>query len=484
MLVLRSLQVLALALCGLTACLEPPQPARPDQPEVSLEPLSASGAEPVSRLIVRMPASVLDPADSWLFEGELSDYYLGRIQHRELPATLLERSVSRSAWLDQADGRTVVAPAAPLLAGAVYTLAAAGFGQLARVEVSLDEGPPFMRRVWPTLDAAAYGAAVFCGAQAVNGELWLEPGLSRAPITGFIGRLASGECCVRVALDAAALAGSWQVFPASSSGVAWDPAPLDIAATAPELVNLSECAFGELTLGPGCASVLDDRLVLRNREQPTLYVFERDAEPLLVPLAPGERFELRGLSPESPQSVTGSAVDLAGSEQPLRLDFETLPARPHVVLTEVLANALGAEPSSEWVELYNDGASAASLTGLRLSDGAGEIELPRAVLEPGQYALLVRDDFVENGLDVPPGPGTLLLRVPQLAKSGLSNSGEPLTLIDPSGAIGSRFPARASTHAGVSWARRSPSAADDAAASFAEHAAPGASPGAPNVLAP
>jgi len=109
--------------------------------------------------------------------------------------------------------------------------------------------------------------------------------------------------------------------------------------------------------------------------------------------------------------------------------------------------------------------------------------LPSARVGPGEYALLVRGDYVASAVDVPAAPGTLLIRVPALGKGGLSNTGEALALLDPANGVLSRFPARPSEHPGVSLARRTPSAADEVTDSFGEHASPGASPGQPNTLA-
>ena len=109
--------------------------------------------------------------------------------------------------------------------------------------------------------------------------------------------------------------------------------------------------------------------------------------------------------------------------------------------------------------------------------------LPARVLAPGQRALVVRPDFVPGaGGDIAPAPGTPLLTVQSLGKSGLSNAGEALELRDAGGAVLSRFPAH-KAKSGRSIARRAPDSADDDPNAFGEHADPGASPGGPNQLA-
>ena len=76
-----------------------------------------------------------------------------------------------------------------------------------------------------------------------------------------------------------------------------------------------------------------------------------------------------------------------------------------------------------------DGHAPADLEGYSLLDGGGTTPLPTATLLPGRFALIVNEAFMDSGgVDVPPAPGTLLLRVPHLGKNGLSNAGEPLTI--------------------------------------------------------
>jgi hypothetical protein len=74
--------------------------------------------------------------------------------------------------------------------------------------------------------------------------------------------------------------------------------------------------------------------------------------------------------------------------------------------------------------------------------------------------------------------------LPALGTAGLSNSGELLRLVDAGGSVVSRWPSLAAPAPGQSLARRAPDALDAEASSFAPHAPPGASPGAPNSLAP
>jgi hypothetical protein len=134
---------------------------------------------------------------------------------------------------------------------------------------------------------------------------------------------------------------------------------------------------------------------------------------------------------------------------------------PHLVLNEVLANPVGPEPAQEWVEIVNDGAAPAELAGYVLVDLGGETLLPAATLQPGRFALIVNETFVENdGYDVPPAPSTQILRVPKLGQGGLANGGEPLLLRAPDGAVASRFPLAPKPKAGMSVSRRDPGEPD------------------------
>jgi hypothetical protein len=272
------------------------------------------------------------------------------------------------------------------------------------------------------------------------------------------------------------------VLPAEISGYLLDPSPI-VPGPANAVVPIP-CAEDELEFGPGCARVDDDRLSVRSADEPLLWITETPSPAHIELTRPGGRWLLRELEPDSEQRVSGRAVSVGGIELPFDVTVHTPHERAHLVLNEVLFNPVGAEPAAEWLELVNDGRGPAELEGLWLRDSAAAVELPPASLIPGQYLLLVRDDFpaFANG-DVPPAAGAELVRLPLLAKGGLSNSGEVLQLEDAAGRVLSRFPAIASRRAGVSLARSRSDAFDDDPEAFGEHAPPGASPGAANVLA-
>jgi hypothetical protein len=161
--------------------------------------------------------------------------------------------------------------------------------------------------------------------------------------------------------------------------------------------------------------------------------------------------------------------------------FVTGPPAPRFVLTEVLADPLGTEPQAEWVELLNVGSAVGSLEGLFLWDDGGGSPLSAQHLEPGQYGVIVRQDF-ELGPDLVPDADSVPVLVETLGGNGLRNSGEVVELRDASERIVSSIPGR-QVKEGSSLARLSPWL-PDVPESFAIHASPGSSPGAPNQFSP
>jgi hypothetical protein len=268
------------------------------------------------------------------------------------------------------------------------------------------------------------------------------------------------------------------LLPPEIEGFALDPAPYVARVSEPSPPG--DCTAQELSLGPLCAAVEDDRLVLTTGNDGLLLRALMPSGVELVPALAGS--VLRGFAPDAAQSLAGSVITETGDEIAFAVEFHTGAARARWVLNELLANPLGAEPAEEWVELVNGSAAPASLSGLSLSDAGGQVLLPDVIVEPGEHVVLVSEAFSDSVQDVPVEPSVRLVRLPQLGKSGLSNSGEPLELRSADGGVLSRFPALPSKHAGVSLARRSLDSPDADVTEFGEHADPGASPGAPNRL--
>jgi hypothetical protein len=213
--------------------------------------------------------------------------------------------------------------------------------------------------------------------------------------------------------------------------------------------------------------VADDRLFGRTPDRPLFWAVLGAGIDTVFTTGPGDPFVLTGLPPET--AIALEVVTLDESVRVGRSFFEafTQPPMPHVVLNEVMANPLGAEPDQEWVELYNDGQVEATLGGVVIADVGGETVLPEVTLPPGRFAIVVNESFLEdNGLDVPPAADAIVVRVPRLGRGGLGNAGEPLRLLDASGELISTMPALPKPKAGMSLARTAPASPGGLGASF------------------
>jgi hypothetical protein len=252
-----------------------------------------------------------------------------------------------------------------------------------------------------------------------------------------------------------------------AAAVRLDPRPLQVDLSAPP-VQPAVCLGDEVSFGPGCATVADDRIYGRSTDAPLLWAVAGAGTDTVLVTGPGDPFVIVGLEPASPIALDVVTVDARGISTRSLLKVITLPPRPHVVINEVLSFPLGPSPAQEWVEILNDGPAPAELGGYVLHVGSGATPLPDATLPPGAFALVVGQDFVPaDGVDEPPAPGALILTVPHLGKKGLSHAGVALALLDGDGQTVSSFPAKPKPKQGSSVARRSPSAPDTLPGSFA-----------------
>jgi hypothetical protein len=201
---------------------------------------------------------------------------------------------------------------------------------------------------------------------------------------------------------------------------------------------------------------------------PLLWAVAGAGADAVIPAAAGDPFVVAGLPPSTEVTLDVGAVDAAGVVWRGLFVGTTRPPAPHVEINEVLAHPLGPEPQQEWVELLNDGPAPAPLDGYTLLVGGHATPLPSATLAPGAFALVVRQGFdASGGPDVPPAPGTLLLQVPHIGKSGLSDDGVDLALADGNGTTVSSFPAKPKPKQGSSVGRLTPASPDTLPASFA-----------------
>jgi hypothetical protein len=237
------------------------------------------------------------------------------------------------------------------------------------------------------------------------------------------------------------------------------------------------CQTHELAIEMGCVTVMDDRILVRPTVANTLWLITGDTQGWFV----SERLDagvIRGLTPNAESVLKFQTLLASGVHTQSELSLHTIGLSPHVVINEVLADPLGPEPQNEWVELYNDGVGSVNLEGWTLEDEGGAVELPNIQLAPFGYALLVNDTYERSAeLDVVPDEDVFLVRLPSLGKSGLSNQGETLRLLDNSGMVVSSFPGSPKPVAGVSVARREPWFVGAQTRAFALHGTPFASPG-------
>jgi hypothetical protein len=166
-----------------------------------------------------------------------------------------------------------------------------------------------------------------------------------------------------------------------------------------------------------------------------------------------QAFRLPGLPVGAEAEATVSMAGL--TSEPARFRVPAAPALP-LVVSEVLPNPAGAETSQEYVELRNVGEAPVALEGLAIEDEAGRDVLPAGTLAPGAFALVVGASFVDGAPgDVPPRPGTLLLRVPgRIGRDGLRQQGESVRLVAADGGVISSYGGHVDTSR-AAWSGRS-----------------------------
>ena len=95
---------------------------------------------------------------------------------------------------------------------------------------------------------------------------------------------------------------------------------------------------------------------------------------------------------------------------------------PQLVITEIMYNPPeSGDDSLEFIELYNNGADAASLNGLHFSEGV-EFTFPDMVLPPNDYIVVAKNSMAMLN--------TFGINALQWTSGGLSNGGEDIVLLD------------------------------------------------------
>jgi hypothetical protein len=450
---------------------------------------SPERAPPILRLRLRRDGAPPDPADVYLVSGEVGSAHLGQLARGDISNALAERVVPAARW--HSGDALVVAPLVALAPGS-HALVHAPSRQVETLFVDEGDAVPLLGSIWPPEGAGAPGArAWWCGDRELP-ELALPVSLGDG-VEATLGRgrdsLGVGAACVELRLPydlepGGELAPPPAVIAGGAVLARVEPVALRTDAPLAPLEALA-CTGGEVPIGPACGLVLDDRVRLTVPAAPLLWLLgwslDGHAQPLehVAPRAAGGSFWVHPLAPSAQVPIRWAAVDVAGQVLSGEALLATAAPMPHLVINEVLANPVGPEPTQEWIEIYNDGASPAALEGYVLEDIGGETLLPAGPLAPGAYALLVNDDYDPAfEYDTPPVEGTLVLRVGDLGKGGLNNQGEPLKLVGPDGQVVSRFPPLPKPKSGLGVRRRHPRSADDDPDAFTVG---DPTPGAPNA---
>lgn len=484
-LVCRSGAPYLLCIIGLSACevelhqglVSSSEAAAPS--ELTLEPAptaSTNEASPVTWMRL-LGGAALD-GKVLLFQGSLSSYDQGRIARDDLPATLLEREMPLVSW--KAGEDLIAAPARLLLPDTSYTAAWSDGSVLSEFRVGPFEPGAVLTRVWPPAAHDAGPQNLFCGGETLDVALEEVP-LGGADASASVRSAAELGLprCVWLEVTQPVAAGVPAVLPQRIGEWFLEPG---VVAVGEEVMTAPLCSEGEVAVPGACLTVEDDRLALSASAE-GLWLVDTDAVDVTRAVVTGDVLLVKGLQPATHQTVAFRVYDLSGTLHGFSVDVVTAPVTPRIVISEVMANPAGPEPSQEWIELVNDGITAVDLSGWKLADPGMETPLPSYQLQPGEYVVLVGPGWeADPDLGAVPPEAVTVLELPQLGKSGLSNSGELLRLRDPEGNTVSKFPETPRPENGVSNARRFSHTLFRQTADIAQHAAPFSSPGLPNTL--
>lgn len=469
---------------------------------------------------IRIEGSLGEPDDLPLLVRGASDARLTDDAARAPWSTeTLSRSVACS--VSHLGDALVLTPRAPLEPGGTYTLVLAGFARDA-------SGRPFGEpRTYTLVVAASAAGAVLSGSFPSHGSVGVPTTLARFDVAfddavSGLGSLSlidesgaeiptlveevpcaelgfgAGSCASVVPLEPLAARRRHLLELGDAVRDRFGDLPIDASSGAPSFTTADEavavapthqplpCATDEQSVLGFCALTQDTRLVLRARFSAPVRVSARYATHATVVLDRfGDvRIELLGLEPASVDQLTLRITALDGAEEHRATMLSTYPTLPWVVLAETRADAIGPEPASEYVELWNPTDQAIDVGGYRISDDEtrlGDLLPAPLLLHAGARLLIVSDDFdPTSGADARPPSGTTLARIgASIGSSGLSNGGEPLFLRDPEGRRVAEMPAVAAPGPGVCIARLVPPSRDSPSGGYgpAEHRA--CTPGTP-----
>ena len=472
----------------LSACVEPvaeaPAGEKPQGWTLRLEPdtpLDECESVASFHLMASGKDDLLPPKDIVFVEGKPSRVSIGKYEEGETTESLAEKLVPVRSYEEKR--HVEFRPLGVLALGQTYTVLSRS-GVLGTIVVAPTVERSYLARFWPPPDSSyRVHQALYCGTKApkTKDSFKLFP-------TEFLGNFSVGigdskkfeENCVRLIPESKA---KGEFLPPNHfDEFSFEPTPFINSQELGEILP-AECEFEETAFGPGCIKVDSNRALLRGPRTMTFWAIFSSSGAHFHSVDADGRLVIPSIRGLKNLEISATVFDLTGRSTDAQTIIQLPPPAPRPMISEVMSNPLGSEPSEEWVEVMNAGDADAILTNYVLSDGSGSVTLPNLTIAPGAFALLVREDFMGGTSgDIAPENHVAIVRLPQLGKSGLTNSGEALTLTDADGKLVSSFPARAAERAGVSVARRDLTIFDDDSSGFLAHAPPGASPGAPNVV--
>lgn len=263
---------------------------------------------------------------------------------------------------------------------------------------------------------------------------------------------------------------TFEPAPAPGEGDGFDAGDFDALGADPTVDGSLGPPRGPASLGPVRLAIIADCVriaVAASRPVDATVVFTVDGITQSFPFGKGATLFDNAFRPErAPATDRGDAPDATSTATvavtatdsegnvvtSAPVSFEPPPPAGALVITEVLANPVGAETAQEFVELANLGSEPVSTEGLHVEDAKGMDQLPPALIPPGGRALIVGASFDESGAtDVPPRAGTILLHVTgRIGRDGLGQTGELVRLVGPGTLVRSVYGGWVDVH-GSTW---------------------------------
>jgi hypothetical protein len=430
---------------------------------------------------------------------------------RQSPLRARHRDRVVACDVEYRDHEIVLVPIRPLVSGASYTIAVAGWARSTNGKRLKGDGSPFTAELtvspdanagaqvvnsWPAAGTVAVAPNLDFAALAFDGEvtgveqaLWLEdqggkavPAAVRARPCEQIG-WHGAQCAVIVPETSLAVNARYLLVVGTDVRDARGAPVGDWSAEfstsgekdlAPAHWQLGRCAIDEQATPVGCALIDEQSVILRvQTDKPArLQLIAGEHREYAVLLRAEALVSLRGLKADEPLAVEVHTVDFAANRSVSRFTLRTRAALTKLSIPSGRGDPRGPEPHQEFIELFNWGEIPVDLEGFSISDDPYKLgqTIDRSVLiQPGSRVLLVSDAFdPDSALDDAPASGTTLVRVGSaLTGDGLSNVGKAIFLRDPSGNRVSGAPATPKPEPGLCTVRVVDDPRDGSSGTFA-----------------